>query len=130
MKKIKIFIAAGIALGLCGGGSVVYFALGDREYVWGVPAGFFVVCVLLSGYGLWRMQKWALKLSWALAVWAFGFGCYIAHFRWTFWLFITPTFQDRLLAVLDPRASLFVVVPLFWMIYFTRPSTRRLFNNN
>ena len=124
MKNLKAIILAVTALGLCGSGVVAFLALQDGDWVWGLSAVFITIAVLASGFGLWRMRAWALMLSWLIAVFAFGFGCYMTHFRWTFWLFQTPTLLDKILAVLDPRTSLFIVVPVLWLIYSTRAQVR------
>ncbi len=127
MKNLKAVIAAVVLLGFLGSGAIAFLSLQDGDLVWGLPAVLFVIAVLVSGFGLWRQRAWALKLSWVLAVSAFGFGCYIAHFRWTFWLFQQPTLKDKILAVLDPRASLYIVVPALWLLYSTRAQVRNSF---
>ncbi len=77
--------------------------------------------------GLWRSRRWALWLSWGLALAAFAWGCYLIYFVWTFWLFAAPTLTERIVNVLHPRVSVFVIFPVIWLIYFTRPKRRSLF---
>ena len=127
MKNLKTMILTSVAFGLAGSGNIAYFSLQDKDFTWGVPAVLFALGVLASGHGLWRLRVWALKLSWALAVSAFAFGIYITHFRWTFWLFQTPSLSDRILAVLDPRGSLYLMAPALWLIYSCRHSVRLQF---
>ncbi len=127
MKNSKAVILGAIALGLLGSGAIAFLSLQDGDLVWGLPAALFVIAVLVSSFGLWRMRTWALKLSWVLAVAAFAFGCYITHFRWTFWLFQEPTLLDRILAVLDPRASFYLAVPILWLAYSVRTQVRNSF---
>ena len=45
-------------------------------------AGIFIA-VVTCFIGLWRSKRWALWLSWGLAVAALVWGCYLAHFVWT-----------------------------------------------
>ena len=127
MKNLRAMILTSVAFGLAGSGYVAYFTLQDEDFVWSMLSAVFILATLASGYGLWRMQRWALKLSWALAVWALAFGMYIAYFRWTFWLFQTPSLLDRILAVFDPRGSLYLIVPALWLIYSCRHSVRLQF---
>ena len=77
--------------------------------------------------GLWRLKRWALWLSWGLALAAFAWGCYLIHFVWTFWLFSSPTLMERIGNVLNPRVSVFVIFPILWLIYFTQPKTKAFF---
>ena len=78
--------------------------------------------------GLWRSERWALWLSYGLAVAAFAWGCYLLHFVWTFWLFAAPTLMERITNVLHPRVSVFVIFPAAWLIYFIQPKVRALFH--
>jgi hypothetical protein len=127
MKSVKAIILSAVAFGLLGSGSVAYLSLQDQDFVWGAPAVLFVIGVLAAGHGLWRFRAWALKLSWALAGLALAFGIYIAHFRWTFWLFQDPNLWDRILSVLDPRGSLYVIIPLAWVFYSRQRFVRSQF---
>ena len=77
--------------------------------------------------GLWKSQRWALWLSWLLALAALVWGCYLVHFVWTFWIFTAPTLAERIVSVLHPRVSVFVIFPAVWLVYFTRPKIRTLF---
>ena len=82
-----------------------------------------IVCFV----GLWKSKRWALWLSWGLAAAALVWGCYLIHFVWTFWLFSSPTLGERIMNVLHPRVSVFVVFPVLWLIFFTRPKARAFF---
>lgn len=85
------------------------------------------IAVIVCFSGLWRSKRWALWLSGVLAVAALAWGCYLIHFVWTFWLFAAPTLKERIADVLDPRVSVFVVFPVVWLFYFSRPKVRALF---
>ena len=92
-----------------------------------LDAGIFIAMVACFA-GLWRSKRWALWLSWGLALVALVWGCYLIHFVWTFWIFSSPTLMERIGNVLHPRVSVFVIFPVVWLIYFTRPKTRALFS--
>ena len=85
------------------------------------------VAIITCFVGLWKSKRWALWLGWALAGAALVWGGYLIHFVWTFWIFAAPTLTERILNVLHPRVSVFVLFPLTWLIYFTRPKVRALF---
>lgn len=86
----------------------------------------FIVTLLCAG-GLRNRRRWAFFLSLILAVAALGFGCYIVHFVWTFWIFEKPTFLDRVLSTLHPRVSVFILFPVLWLLFFSRQSVREQF---
>lgn len=91
-----------------------------------VNVGIFIAMVACFA-GLWRSKRWALWLSWVLALAAFVWGISLIHFVWTFWIFAAPTLMERIANVLHPRVSIFVIFPVAWLIYFTRPKVRALF---
>jgi hypothetical protein len=128
-RQIRIFIFTGILSGLAGSGYVAFSALKDNEFFWGALGAFYFAGVLLCGWWLWNRRLWALKLSWLMALLALAFGSYIAYFRWTFWLFETPTLWDRMKAVLHPMVLFFVGCPILWLLYFTRSGIRKSFTN-
>ena len=107
--------------GLFGGYAAVVLMVGIREPAWVLGGLLFLIGVGASVWGLWRLRRWALRLSWALAAAAFAVGCYWAHFAWTFWLFQEPTIWDRVRAVLNPLILLWLGAPAAWLWYFTRP---------
>ena len=88
-----------------------------------VTLGATVACFV----GLWKSKRWALRLSWGLALAALAWGVYLIYFVWTFWLFEEPTLREQIANVLHPRVSIFVIFPAAWLIYFTRPKVRVLF---
>jgi hypothetical protein len=91
-----------------------------------LDAGIFIM-IITCFVGLWKSKRWALWLSWALAATALVWGCTLIHFAWTFWLFSEPTLTERIANVLHPRVSVFVIFPVAWLVYFTRPKIRTLF---
>ena len=94
---------------------------------WNVLNLILLIVTFLCAWGLWKRKHWALFLSLFLAVAAFGFGCYIIHFVWTFWIFEKPTFFDRLLSTLHPRVCVFILFPVLWALFFSRKSVRKQF---
>ena len=113
----RFLIAAGGALGAY---AAVVLMVGIREPAWVLGGMLALTGVGASVWGMWRFQRWALCLSWALAAAAFAVGCYWAHFAWTFWLFQDPTLWDRIRAVLNPLILLWLGGPVAWLVYFTR----------
>ncbi len=79
-------------------------------------------------WGLWNFKTWAWWLSLILATAALSLGGYFVHFAWTFWIFKEPTFFDRVFAVFHPRIFVFMALPLAWLIFFARQSSRRSFH--
>lgn len=107
--------------GLLGGYAAVVLMVGIREPAWVLGGMLSLIGVGAGVWGMWRLRRWALRLSWALAAAAFAVGCYWAHFAWTFWLFQEPTIWDRVRAVLNPLILLWLGAPAAWLVYFTRP---------
>ncbi len=91
---------------------------------WNVLYASIFVATLFCAWGLSKSKPWALWLSLGLALAALGLGCDLAHFAWTFWIFEEPTLPKRILAVIHPRLSIFLIFPVAWLIYFTRLSFR------
>lgn len=124
MKKIMLILGMAFA-GYLG------YALVDmtdwRDVAQGVLNAVIFMAIIACFAGLWRSKRWALWLSWGLAVAALGWGSYLIHFVWTFWIFSEPTLAERILNVLHPRVSVFVIFPVVWLIYSTRPKIRALF---
>ena len=126
MKGTKTFVLLGAAFG----GYVVYalVAITDRLLSWWTPLHAAIsIALVICVWGLWKAKRWAWRLSLFLALAAFGFGCYVAHFVWTFWIFEKPTLLDRLLDELHPRVSVFWIFPVVWILYFTRRRVREQF---
>ena len=117
MEKTKWGILLGGILALWACAWILWYAVPDGDWVALALTGLFLIGTLVSVYGMWRYQRWALMLSRVLAGVAFLFGCYVAQFAWTFWLFQEPTLQDRMLAVLRPQVSLFLIVPVLWVVF-------------
>ena len=116
-RRLRLLTAAG---GAAGAYAAIVLMVGIREPAWVLGGMLFLLGVGTSVWGLWRLRRWALRLSWALAAAAFAVGCYWAHFAWTFWLFQEPTFWDRVRAVLHPLILLWLCTPAAWLVYFTR----------
>lgn len=128
MEKIKVWILLGGGLVLWGCVSILWYAIPDGDWAAIAVTALFLIGSLGSVYGMWRYQRWALVLSRVLAGAAFLFGCYVAHFAWTFWLFQEPTLRDRIFAVLRPQISLFLVGPILWMILSVLPNVKEKFH--
>jgi hypothetical protein len=110
-----------VAGGVLASYGTIVLMVGIREPEWVLGGLVALAGVGASGWGMWRFRRWALQLSWALAVAALAVGCYWAHFAWTFWLFTEPTLWDRVRAVaLNPLIVLWLGAPLAWLAYFTR----------
>ena len=82
-----------------------------------------IICIL----GLRRLNYYSLILSYLLMLGALGIGIYLVHFVWTFWIFEQPTVFRRIINALNPRVSVFIIFPVFWFIFFSRPHNRDLF---
>lgn len=120
MTKVRAMIIAAGCAACFGFGWLFWLAASDKDLGWGSLMGVCFAASLASFYGLWRLRKWALVLSRCVAIAAFGVGCYLVNFAWTFWIFQTPTFMDRILAVLRPQISPFIILPaVWWMVSFT-----------
>jgi hypothetical protein len=115
MTKTRILILGGAVLAFLGGGSILWYAIPDGDMPTIFVMAFYLLAVAFATYGMWLYRRWALILSRVLAVTAFGFGIYMAHFAWTFWLFQVPTLADRIRAVLRPQVSLFLIGPIVWL---------------
>jgi len=125
IKKRRFLIVAVGLLAAIESLRVIFSVFPDREWLWGIAACLYLAAVGLSAWGMWRMKQWALKLSWFVALVSFGFGVYITHFRWTFWLFKDPTLKDRILSVTvqNPDGLFLIILSIFWLICFVRPKT-------
>jgi len=119
-----------IALGLAFGIYVCYALVSITDKLlspWTILQGAIFSAWVICVWGLWKSRRWAWQLSLFLALAAFGFGGYVFHFTWTFWIFEKPTLLDRMASTLHPQASLFWIFPLVWLIYFSRTRVREQF---
>lgn len=127
MKTIRWVIFLMGVFALWGLGLFAWVAVEDQDLqaiLLTVPC---FVAAVIAVVGLWYFKRWALWLSRAVALAALAFGIYIAHFAWTFWLFQTPTLRDRILAVLRPQISLYLILPVIWLIISFLPSFKGRF---
>jgi hypothetical protein len=119
--------------GLLGAGGSAWIFVGvwqDRDWLWLVAIAICFLAVLVSVRGMWLGKRWSLWLSFLPALASLGLGLYIMYFRWTFWLWKEPTLTDRLLSITVENLGglLFILFPLFWLVYFIRPSIRNQFH--
>lgn len=127
MKKTKIMIGMFGILMLAETAWFLILMLQDHAWVWIFGTCVYLLLLIASCAGMWKSKKWALYLSWFLASVAFGFGCYMAHFAWTFWLFKEPTLMERIRAVLHPSVSSYLAIPLLWFLFTLRHRFRSAF---
>ena len=126
-KKYRAMILVIGGLGLWGFGLLLWYAIGDREISAILLTAPCFLAAAVSFFGLWHYKRWALVLSRIVALAGSGFGGYLAHFVWTFWLFQTPSLQDRILAVLRPQVCLFLIVPILWLAVSFMPAVKTKF---
>jgi len=110
----------GILLGLAFGVYVCYALVMMNDQIrsaWTLLHAAIFSALILCAVGLWKSKAWALRLSLILALAALGFGFYLAHFVWTFWIFEKPTTLERIRSILHPRVSIFLVFPVIWVLY-------------
>jgi hypothetical protein len=86
-----------------------------------------LIGAMVCAGGMWHLRRWALFLSWFIAGVIFAVGCLGARFAWSFWLLKEPSLGERVAAVLAPRVSLTVILPVVWLFYFTRQGVKALF---
>lgn len=84
------------------------------------------VVVALDAWGLWRLRRWALWLSWALSIASFSTGCLASSFQVQYRR--PPTIWEWL-GVWLPVWFL-LLYPLIWVGYTVRPKVRLLFRGN
>ena len=126
-KKFRIMIGLSGILAFWGFGGILWYQVEDRavpEILLTAPC---LAAAVISFFGLWHLKRWALVLSRFVAVAAMGFGGYLVHFAWTFWIFQTPTLTDRILAVLRPQVSLLLIMPLLWLVLSFLPVVKKFF---
>jgi len=121
---LKILIIAGATPGL----SVALFVLtggwGDVGWVAGGASAFVVVA--LDAWGLWRLRRWALWLSWVLSAVAFIAGCMASQVRIQYRH--APTLWEWLDMWLP--IGFLLLYPLIWVGYTVRPKVRALFRSD
>lgn len=116
-------------------GAVLALVLGSRilagsghEPLWKAAGVVTLLATAFTAWWMWRLRRWALWMSWLLAVGALVIGGAGAHFIWSFRPFEEPTVWERARGVilhLPVMASL--ICPLIWLAYFTRPAVRARF---
>ncbi len=99
----------------------------NKSAPWGFAYGMGLAAFVYCSWGLSKFKPWALVFSYVLMLGVLGFGVYIEHFVWTFWIFKEPTTLERMLSVLHPRVFVFIAVPAFWLVFFSRPAQRKYF---
>ena len=129
MKKTKILIASGGALALAACGRLFWLMIEDRSLGWSLGTALYMAILVLALVRMWKGKSSALLPSRILAVIMLGFGCWAAHFAWTFWIFQEPTLTDRILAVAHPQISAYLVGPAVWLLLSFLPGVREQFKN-
>lgn len=124
MNRPRKGVVLGAVTGLLGSGYVIWFSLLDRDYPWTIFAALYAAAVLVAAKRLWQGSVWGLRLSWLLALAGLGFGIYVTHFRWTFWLFEEPTLGDRVKSLFHPAVLFYLGAPALWLFYSSRPKFR------
>jgi len=127
MKKIRFMALFMGVLAFWGFGGLLWYQVEDRDVFAILLTAACFLAAVVSFFGVWHGKRWAFVLSRFVAVVALGFGGYFAHFVWTFWLFQTPTLTDRILAVLRPQVSLFLIAPIVWLVLSFLPAVRTKF---
>ncbi|MFZ5802027.1 MAG: hypothetical protein ACOY3K_02795 [Candidatus Omnitrophota bacterium] len=115
----KLALAGGLA-GFWACGWILWQVIPEKDVPWILGASLYAILLALAVAGMWQGRAVAKNLGRALALGAFGFGCWMAHFAWTFWIFKEPSLADRVLAVLHPRVLLFLVLPAAWLVWSFR----------
>ena len=125
--RILIVIAGTAALAACG--RLLWLMIEDGSWGWSLGAGVYTVFLITILIGMWQGKSGAFRLSRILALIMFGFGCWAAHFAWTFWLFQEPTLADRVFAVANPRISVYLAGPVIWLFLSCLSGVRAKFEN-
>ena len=121
-RVVKVFIVLGTIFGISGGVWLMVATGANR--IWKISGGLTLIAVWLTAWGMWELQHWALWTSRTLAVLALSLGCYLAFYMLSFGPFPLATRLDRSMFVLYP---LFLIFPIIWLIYFSRPGVRAQF---
>lgn len=124
--SLRLVIAGGAVLGGLVGARILSEGF-KADPAWAMGGGMALAGVALCAWGMWRRRRWALWLSRALAVAAFGLGCLASYFSWDFFLWTRPTLQQRMQAVLRPDVFLLLAVPLLWLLWSFRSDIRSQF---
>ncbi len=118
-KPTNLFTVAALLFGIyafyC-----FWMIVDEKTPLWGILYGIGLSAYIVCLWGIGRRKAWAVPLSYALMLGAFGFGCYLVHFVWTFWIFQKPTLTENILNTLHPRISAFIIFPVVWIVYFMR----------
>ena len=119
--SVIILILLGTLFGSYGGFWLI-FASG-ADLIWRTLGGLTLIASGLTARGMWRLRRWALRMSCVLAVLALllGFYLFFVMSKLNFELFPKATLLDKSMFVLWP---LFLIFPVIWLIYFTRSSVK------
>ena len=122
----KILIISGGVLGLLGGVWLMWEA--SHDLLWNAVGFVLAFGMIFSALGMWRFKKWALQLSFSVIFFFLFLGCWLEYLVWDMRvLFPDTTLGGVLLELLNPRISMFVIIPIIWFSYFLRPSVRKEF---
>jgi len=129
MTKARLMIAIGGIAALAACGRLLWLMIDDGSWGWSLGGGVYTAFLIVALLGMWQGKRRAFLLSRILAAIMFGFGCWAAHFAWTFWLFQEPTLAERILAVVSPGISAYWAGPAVWLLLSFLPKVRAQFKN-
>ena len=124
-RNISILISLGTILAVAF--SLRMLLLRKSAPGWNIVGYLVLISAILCAWGMWHMRRWALRLSWFIAIAILAVGCFGVRFAWSFWLLKEPRLGERIMALLDPQISLTVILPIIWLFYFTRERVKALF---
>ncbi|MBF0254813.1 MAG: hypothetical protein HQL11_06810 [Candidatus Omnitrophica bacterium] len=121
--RLGLVLGLGLLLALCL--TLIFGTDGEIPWVLGGVGG--LVLAAPTAWGMIRMKRWSLVVSYGLAAAVLVLGCYAARFAWTFWIFREPSLGDRIRSVMEIRTLFLLLAPSLWLAYFLRPAVRRNF---
>ncbi|MBN1688382.1 MAG: hypothetical protein JW893_04720 [Candidatus Omnitrophica bacterium] len=116
---MKVMVLLGIGIGLYISWGLIFTS--DLP-IWGILGVLNASAFLMIGWGIWNGNSWGLRLSWVLAVWVLGFGCFLLLYAWQFYLFGARSMEERieLVTVRNPQIVMIILSSIVWLMYSTR----------
>jgi len=121
-RGLTSFIVLGAVFGAYGAACLI--AASGANGTSKLAGGFTLIAVGCTVWGMWRLQRWALQMSLVLALLALLLGCFLAWYMGNFGPFPSATPLDHSMFVAYP---LFLIFPIVWLIYFSRPGVKTRF---